>query len=188
MSELTHRPSNSVELVAYTRPETFVTSDIYPNSSCLDFDRVCALSYSFNGIVDRMGVDNRSGMGDRRLIVSRITGVNIMNAYKRITDGQDMNCHGFSNIVHRLYQDFDPPTRFVNSLKPVNNLPIGSLGLIGCGNYICHSIGYGLDNEGLQVLSAQKEMGFAVNSDVVRFYQEVFPEDKVALYQMPLTR
>jgi len=69
-------------------------------------------------------------------------------------------------------------------LPETTHLDEGSLGFIALyGHGITHTIGYGMGDEGLEVLPTNSEFGFARNEDVRQHYRELNPGILVTMHQ-----
>lgn len=172
-----------MEIVAFTRPDIYQHPWI-PNAT-LPYQRVYALWQNDGFFGRHVGETDTTGMDERRLTLATEVGTRILSSLQRIIDGEVVNCARFGRDVLGMESTTDQPTTDPQGLPKVDRLSVGAVGLVDVEGYgFAHVMGYGLSDEALQVLSTDSELGFATNSDVLKFYRQIYPGRSVSLRQM----
>ncbi len=126
-------------------------------------------------------------MEERPLTLAREASKRLITAFQAIQAGQEVNCHKFTRYMLGLPLSSDEPLTDVSALSPVDNLPLGAAGLISLRMVgVAHSIGYGMGDESLQVMSENGELGFVANQHVIEFYSDLFEGRETRMYQLPV--
>lgn len=174
--------SQPVEIIAFTKADEYIARR--DSRIKLPYQRVVALQQIGGRQSHRIGEENTKGRTERVLSLSSKIGSRLMSSFSVIVAGRLMNCHRFSREISGMASSTQEPLLDFSNLPKATRLPMGAMGIIGVKGYgVPHSIGYGMGDEGLQVMSAQGELGFADNKVVVGFYQRLFPEYEVDLYK-----
>jgi hypothetical protein len=173
-----------MKVVAFTRPERF--SSYTDETIYYPFDRVAALWHDDGVLGEHIGERDISQLTPRGLEMAPELGRRLMASFGAISAGKIVNCHRFSRYIANMPLNVEEPRTTITGLQRVEYLPLGAVGLVGAEDIgVPHSIGYGMGDESLQVMSWDGELGFARNVDVLEFYSRLFPRVGVGLYQLP---
>lgn len=176
-------PCERVDIVAFTKSDIFGTS--IDRTKRIPYQRVVALWHKDGVFGQHVGDRNTSGRDERVLSLSPVVGARLMSVFTAIKEGRQVNCHWFSREISGMQLSREEPECNFEDLPVVDHLPVGSMGVIGVKGYgVPHSIGYGLGDESLQVMSAGAELGFADNTSVVEYYRRVYTDRTVNLHQV----
>jgi len=176
-------PAERVNIVAFTKTDEF--SALGDKSKSFPYQRVVALWHNDGFFGQHIGERNTRGRDERVLSMSPKVGSRLMASFSAILEGQEVNCHRFAREITGMPSSTTEPVLAFDDLPIVGELPEGSLGIIGVEGYgVPHSIGYGLGEVSLQVMSSNGELGFAHNNTVVDFYRQLYPSHTVDLRQV----
>ena len=180
-------PTQRMNIVAFTKDDTF--SALGDKSKNFPYKKVVALWHNDGSFGRHVGEKNTSGRDEKVLSLSPIVGKRLMSSFDAIVEGQVVNCHRFAREISGMPFSTTEPIHLFGDLPIAGELPEGSMGIIGVEGFgVPHSIGYGLGDTGLQVMSAGGELGFADNKTVVDFYRQLYPSRVVTLrqFQQPI--
>ncbi len=176
-------PTERVNIVAFTKADEF--SALGDKTKRFPYQRVVALWHNDGFFGQHIGERNTSARDERVLSLSPQVGSRLMSSFSAILEGQEVNCHRFARDITGMPSSTTEPVLEFDGLPIVGALPEGSLGIIGVEGYgVAHSIGYGLGDTSLQVMSSGGELGFADNNAVVDFYRQLYPSRVVNLRQV----
>lgn len=174
-------PSKSTDIVAFTKEANFYR--LGDSTTYFPYQRVTALWRNDGVFGQSVGENDTRGHKERVLTVSPEVGSRLMSCFTAITSSQEVNCHRFSRKISGMPDSSSEPTLNFDDLPIASQLPTGSMGIIGVQGYgVPHSIGYGMGNEGLQVMSPGGELGFVDNDVLVEFYRRLYPKHAVNLH------
>lgn len=174
-------PTELMRVVAFTRSDELSTFD---KTIRLPYQRVVALWHNDGFFGQHIGERDTRGRDQKVLTISPVVGSRLMSIFSAITERQSVNCHRFGREMTGMESSTNEPVLDFESLPVVDLLPKGSMGVIGVKGYgVPHTIGYGLGDESLQVMSGDGELGFAKNAQVIDFYRRIYPNRIVNLHQ-----
>jgi hypothetical protein len=174
-------PVETMEIVAFTRPDEF--DGLGDRGISFAYQRVVGLWHRDGSFGRHIGREDTRGRDERVLSLSPLVGSRLMNCFSAIIEGQEVNCHRFSREISGMPLANTEPIVNFHGLPVVEHLPEGSMGVIGISGYgVPHSIGYGLGDESLQVMSPGGELGFANNKYVIEFYRQTYQDNSANLY------
>lgn len=164
--------ANMSHLEFVVRQEQFT----YYDSVC-PYERVVGIRTDVAWVGSMVGGDRI-----RSLDLDPVRQRRIFEAFVDLARGNSMNCLGFAR---RIYPD--TPGK-VDGLPEARggSLKAGNVGLVAVSGFVEHWIALGSGRSGqpdLQVMSRNGELGFAVVRDVLRFYRDVFSDQKVRLHE-----
>lgn len=172
-----------VSLTAHTREKSFSSNT--PDEFSFLYDRVISLSLTDGPFTQHIGDLAGASLTERRLYAPAVIGGRILQAFEDITEGEPYNCHRFGRAILGISETTDRPSLDTHVLSSTEVLHSGATGVIAGIYGISHTIGYGIGEEGLQVLSSDGELGFALNVDVLGYYRRLYPDEDHALYELP---
>lgn len=174
-----------MEIVATTTPSIQVSRKGEDPTAELPYEHIVALWHNDGSFGRHLGVTHPTNASRRTLRLPGYAGERLFSAFEAFLDGDIINCHKFGRMMLGMEVSLDEPVLDFNGLEPTNFLEIGRAGIVGVSNWgVPHTLGYGMGDEALQVMSSFGELGIARNTDVLNFYTKLYPDHDVKVFQI----
>lgn len=168
------------EVTVFTNPETWTWRDL-----TLPYDAVSGV-YVPGSHLDRPVGDSGPDLRAEQIQLPGYMADALVDVVEQLQAGASINCHIFAHVLTRTpsYESASPAT--IMTLPEVEAVPVGASGAVAVKNsrrhYVSHSIGYGLGERSLQVLSRHGELAIADDREVLDFYRKLKFASEVSLH------
>lgn len=170
----------STELIVFTNPDIFTWQQF-----TLPYENITGIHLpdgNANQIVGNKLTDSQEQIINLPTVIAH----RLAKVVQQIKDGVDMDCHTFTTALTEIPSYASAPFSMIHRLPGVETLPVGASGVITARGPVTvkvpHSVGYGLGEKSLQVLSGNGELGIANDSELIRFYSQLFEGDRITLH------
>lgn len=178
--------TRNMEIVATTIPSVQDSFKDEDPTARLPYVRIVSLWHKDGHFGRHLGAKNPTSSSQRTLKLPEVSGQRLMDGFEAFLDGEIVNCHKFGRIMLGMEVSLSEPVLDFSELEPTPSIQTGATSIIGVTQYgIPHTLGYGLGDESLQVMSSFGEFGIARDEDVLDFYKKLYPDHDVSFFQVP---